>query len=167
MRVLACLAWLAALGTASTAAAQVPVSPNELGPPVAWQKGVEDHFNRTLLDPYSAVKRQSSTVWRGQFRTKASWGKQVPSWAVCYAVNAKNAAGGYTGEQFYLILLHDSGAVREVTPSGPGLSRSASAMEADMARRECAYRVPPAAPKPFSRPKSTIGDAEPVPSPSS
>jgi hypothetical protein len=117
-------------------------------PPGNWQASVDQYFAQTLKDPYSAVKRQTSPVFRGAIKTPSSWGKAVDTWAVCFSVNAKNSYGAYTGEQTYLFLLSDFGSVREVLPSGNTLSRYAGAVEAETARKECSYQ--PAAATPLS-----------------
>lgn len=119
-----------------------PVDPGP--PPEGWRKSVEDYLQTALKDPYSAVKRQSSTVWRGQFRTSTSWGKKIPAWAVCYAVNAKNSYGAYTGERFYLFLLSDDGYLIEAMPSGEyKYSRTAAASEIQRVNEQCRYAAPP------------------------
>lgn len=96
-----------------------------------WQPAIEQHFARTLKDPYSAVKRQSSAPWREAFK-RINGGQ--PTWAVCYVVNAKNAYGAYTGERYYLFLLSDAGALVDVRPSADGNY----AFEAEFAEKHCA-----------------------------
>ncbi|MEW5687193.1 MAG: hypothetical protein AB1942_19945 [Pseudomonadota bacterium] len=111
-------------------------------PPEIWKPWIQDYFGRVLKDPYSAMIRQSSVPWLGSFRT--GFGSPTPSWAVCYAVNAKNSYGAYVGERFYLFLLTENGAVVRVVPSGDKISQYAQAADQQIATRECATRLPPA-----------------------
>lgn len=109
----------------------------------AVQRGVDAYLARVLKDPYSAMIRQSSAVWWGTLKSPSGWGRSVETWAVCYAVNAKNSYGAYVGERFYLFLVNSDGSVREALPSGSTISRFGAASEAAAATRECAYRPAP------------------------
>lgn len=129
--------------------AALPGASAELDAPQdGWQQWVEDYFARSLKDPYSAVKRQTSDPFRGNFAV--GWSRR-DSWAVCYSVNAKNSYGAYTGERYYLFLLTSAGGVYRVLPSGTKLSRTASAFEELTAENECASRPPP---KPRATPEN-------------
>lgn len=126
------------------AAISAPAAAQAPPPASSWEPAVEAYFARTLKDPYSAVKRQTSTVFRASTPIPAGR-ERVRPWAVCFMVNAKNSYGAYVGEQPYLILLTDAGQVSAVLSSGSagGFAR----IEGAAARKECAYAFPPA-PKP-------------------
>lgn len=101
-----------------------------------WLPAIEAHLQSVLKDPYSAVKRQTSPVYRVSFKVPAGKGLTKSPWAVCFLINAKNSFGGYVGEQPYLFLLEDNGALNAVLPSNP--SRGFASLEAAGARKECA-----------------------------
>lgn len=128
--------------------------PSPEPPPLAsWQPRVDQFFAESLKDPYSAKIRRSSEIWSGEFRTSNSWGKKVPAWAVCYAVNAKNSYGAYTGEQVYVFLFNEHGTLIEATPNGRySRTRTGPASEAAFARSTCAGGPPLADPEPGPTP---------------
>jgi hypothetical protein len=89
-------------------AAPQPVQ-SELGPfPADHLALLNAHLAATLKDPYSAVVRHIAgpapyAVQRGLIHG----GGYASVWAACYAVNAKNSYGGYTGPKLHVATFRD------------------------------------------------------------
>lgn len=75
----------------------------EITPEYAEKKIVQ-YFGRILIDPYSAIYRNSTQVQKHWMRDRS--GKFHYGYATGFAVNAKNRMGGYTGEKLYFIVFY-------------------------------------------------------------
>ena len=90
------------------ALAQVADAPLDYGTPLTFEQGVEigeKYMKDGLLDPYSA-----HFAWEYNFvpfTEKLPLSKRTTGYATCVTLNAKNAYGGYTGEERYRITIRD------------------------------------------------------------
>jgi len=77
----------------------------DIGPlPENYQDLIRQHMYAQLKDPYSAVYRfgtpYQGSIWKGLVFGGTDYG-----WLCPVGINAKNAFGGYAGEQSYTFLI--------------------------------------------------------------
>lgn len=86
----------------------------DAGPrPIGHEHIVETWLADHLLDPYSVrdltiSEPRQGTVWTGLLNQGA-----VPAWYVCAGLNARNAYGGYTGRQIYVLFIRDGRVIAD------------------------------------------------------
>lgn len=99
---------LAALAAAPTLA-QAPPAP-QVAPPAGYEESIRILLRGKLLDPDSAkLEAYRAPKWGSFVAVKTPWSKPEVGWLACYAVNAKNAMGGYTGYQTVLFVVNAAG----------------------------------------------------------
>jgi hypothetical protein len=94
-------------------------TPADVGPfPTNHQALFAAYLTSTLKDPYSAQVQHLAGP--AQWVKPSSWGSSVSTygWGACYAVNAKNSFGGYTGARWYVAVYRDDRLVTVIGPSG-------------------------------------------------
>lgn len=87
-------------------------------PPINHGELFARYLAGTLKDPYSA--QVSHIAGPAPWVKGGSWGSTASAygWGACYAVNAKNSFGGYTGARLYVAVVRSGALVSVIGPSG-------------------------------------------------
>jgi len=119
------VAFLFFLSACATAPTHEEISRIGYGEPLAvdYHRVINDYFNETLFDPYSA-KIDIGTPDTGSIRTSLIEGREViAGYFVPVKVNAKNRYGAYVGNKDYLFIFRNDQLVKILNPEDLALTR--------------------------------------------